>query len=66
MRSQFEDLKNSVEAILGRQKVLQTAPEANWENDLKEEILLWKKENESLRIELRRKELIIESMPCLD
>ena len=66
MRAQFEDLKNSVEEILGKQKVPQTAPKANRENDLKEEILLLKKENKSLRIELRQKELIIESMPCLD
>ena len=66
MRAQFEDLKNSVEEILGKQKVPQTALKANWENDLEEEILLLKKENESLQIELRQKELIIESMPCLD
>ena len=66
MRAQFEDLKNSVEEILGKQKVPQTALKANRENDLEKEILLLKKEHESLRIELRQKELIIESMPCLD
>ncbi len=59
MRSQLKDLKNSVEALVSKQGVPWTDPKVNRENDMKEENLLLRKENQSLRIRLRQKELVV-------